>query len=301
MVMHTPAEWREMLLQYRLHELDEVRREQIDALLIGDADFSAAMQEAEYDLLDAYAAHELNETDRLRVERALLPCGRFSPEAPGRVIGRGKTAGDASAGSFSPVRELPAPSSARPHWTPLWTLAAVLVLGSFVAVSLWRSHPSGLPSGQPDAQQQAAVHPAPAPAGTPAAPSGPVQAPATAAPAPARPESAVAEVILPGALRSQAVLQVKLAPGVRTVRFLWPNVSPGTASAVAYELQLVGDNGARRCHSRGVAAGRNRGVEFSCAAAQVPAGTSFLRVVTATAAPDDPPQFEITVEVQKLR
>ena len=292
--MDTPSEWREMLLQYRLNELDDVRREQIDALLVSDPDFSAAMQEAEYDLLDAYAARELNETDRLRVERALRPKGRFSPEAPGRVIGSQR----ASEKAVAPIQEIP--RAAAPRWTPLWTTAAVLVVAAVVAGSMWRSN-----HGAPE---QAVAHPA-APAAAPAiegseqgshvAPGG-TTLPVPTGSAPARPEANVAMVILPGALRSQAALPLKIAAGVKTVRFLWPG-SPQQAGAASYEMQVVGDDGAERCRSRGIAASGSHALQFACPAAQIPSGTSFLRVMSLPVTPDDAPLLEVTVSVERSR
>lgn len=274
-----------MLLQYRLHELDEVRREQIDTLLIGDPDFAAAMQEAEYDLLDAYAARELSESDRLRIERALHPVGRFSLEAPGRVIRRPA----AEPAPAAPIRETPAVQSPRPRRMLLWAMAAVLALFSVLAVSLWRSHAG--------ASGEASVTP-PALAPQPAPPAAPIPSAARApAPAAAPPQSAIAEVILPATLRSQSALQLKIASTTRTVRFLWPRVP---AAGAAYELQLVGDDGAERCRSRSIAAGRTA-VQFSCPSAQIPAGASFLRVLTLPATPDDAPLLEIAVNVIKSR
>jgi hypothetical protein len=282
--MDTPAELRDMLLQYRLHELDEARREQIDALLIADPDFSAAMQEAEYDLLDAYAARELSETDRLRVERALHPAGRFSPASPGSVI-RPPSPATASAPPAS------TPLSARTRWTPLWaTAAAVLAVGSVVAFSLWRAHPAPPQAIAPPAARASLS----APASPPVA----AQAPAPVNPAQPRPEPSVAELILPGALRSPSALPLKIAPAVTTVRFLWPGAS---GEAASYDLQLVGDDGTQRCRSRGVGARRNHVVQFSCPAAQIPPGTSFLRVLSVPALPDDAPLLEIALAVAKSR
>jgi len=278
--MVTPPELREMLLQYRLHELDEVRREEIDARLIADPDFSAAMQEAEYDLLDAYAARELSETDRLRVERALHPAGRFSPEAAGHVIGSPR----AASSNVVPIRPISSTASAHPRWTLLWTVAAVLAIGSVVVFSLDRTHRSG--------PQQAVANlapPAPAPAAAPAA----SQAPAPAAPSP---ETTFAEVILPRALRSKSSLALKIAPTVTTVRFLYAGAS---AERTYYDLQLVGDDGSLHCRSRGIGTGRNHIVQFSCPAAQIPSGSSFLRVLALSATPDDAPLLEITVSVSR--
>jgi len=269
-----------MLLQYRLNELDETRRDEIDALLITDPEFSAAMQEAEYDLLDAYAARELSEPDRLRVERALQPSGRYSPEAPGHVI-------RAPAAPQLVTPSKPVPSR---RWMYVLAVAATLLVAAVVKAPRWRSHPAPQQAIAPPAQ------PAPQPPVTPR-----VEPPAVAATNKPNPASTIATVLLPGTLRSQDALSLTLAADVKTVRFLLPS-SADQPVAGGYELQVVGDDGHASCRSRGtLAAERNHehSLSFTCRAASLPSGQSFVRVVALPSTLDAAPLLEITLSVAR--
>jgi hypothetical protein len=274
--MDKPAEWREMLLQYRLDELDETQREEVDALLITDPEFSAAMQEAEYDLLDAYAARELSERDMLRVERALQPAGRFSPEAPGRVI-------RSPASPRAVVRSKPVPSR---RWMYLLAIAAVLLVAVVVSATRWRSHPAPeqtiARSAQPAPQPSTASQPQPAATVTGNKPVSP---------------STVATVLLPGALRSQGALSLTIAGDVKTIRFVLPP-SPDQPVAAAYQLQVVGDDGQPVCRSTRPTRDR-RPLSFTCPAASLPSGASFVRVVALPSTPDAAPLLELALSVSR--
>jgi hypothetical protein len=265
-----------MLLQYALNELDEKRRDEIDGLLVTDPDFSAAMQEAEYDLLDAYAAGELSEQDRARVERALNPAGRFSLEAPGHVI---------RPAAVIPIAATPRPTPNR-GWMYLVAMAAALVLAAIVTTSWWHSRHIA----QPSVAQQG---------GTPVQPSAP-PLPTTppAATAEVRPKVAmIANVLLPGALRSQDALSLTLAQPVTMVRFVWP-ASSVQPSPGGYELQVVGDDGKESCRSF-VNQHKADTLDFRCDAAAIPSGTSFVRVLALPSTPDAAPLLEVTLTVAR--
>jgi hypothetical protein len=265
-----------MLLQYALNELDATRRDEIDGLLITDPEFSAAMQEAEYDLLDAYAARELSETDRGRVERALNPAGRFSLEAPGHVIR-----------PSAPIRiaATPRPASNR-RWIYLVAMAAALVLTAIITTSWRRSRHVA----QPSVAQRVE---------TPIVPPSPQPAAPPAAAAEFRPQAAtIATVLLPPALRSQDALSLTLAQPATMVRFVWP-ASPVQPSAGGYELQVVGDDGKQSCRSTITHRETAATLHFHCAAAAIPSGTSFVRVLALPSTPDAAPLLEVTLSVAR--
>ncbi len=276
-----------MLLDYRLNEVDEARREAIDARLITDADFAAAMQEAEYDLLDAYAANELTTEKRRRVERALHPQGRYSPASAGHVIGLQE-----------PPRELARASLSVTQRRPFWWLsaAAVLLAGG---VSAWFLHRHQAPANPAIVRQSAPPVSAP-PVARPESTMAPSPPDANAKIPAAKPNqrSTSALVILASALRSGDALPLSIGPEVKTVHFVWPPAGE-RAGSQRYELQVVREDGEVSCRSLAGPLQGTRSLGFSCPAASLPTGSAFVRIVELPFSSDAAPIFELTLAVAR--
>ncbi len=252
-----------MLLEYRLGEMDEIRVEEIDERLIGDEEFAAAMQAAEYDLLDAYAAGELSLGDRARVERALEPQGRFSPAVSGLVAGRSKVA-------VMPVRGTLRRKTAAWKW--VLPIAAALLLGALLPLAR---------RGERGESQGALAAPSPA-AGT-------VKV--------VVPEAHVALVLLPSAVRGTAPVPVLIGPGVDHVQFQWaaPN---GLDEPRGYDLHVVSSDGKPECRAHGTTA-VSGAVDFLCPAAAIAGESAFVRVMEAGASPKDVPLMEMSITLRR--
>lgn len=69
--MNPQSETRALFLRYMLQEMTAEERERVEGALLDDGEFFASFQDAEYDLLDAYAAGELPTSDRELVEQLL--------------------------------------------------------------------------------------------------------------------------------------------------------------------------------------------------------------------------------------
>ena len=294
----SPTQLRETLLRYRLRELDEDERANIDALLIADADYFAAFQEAEYDLLDAYAANELTPAQRTRVEQALHPHTRvtsnsFQPQPTFRTPAK-------------PSTPIPIPTRARtlPLWMPI---AAALFIATLVGVA-WnrRTHPA------PQINATTALHNAHAPAESPSPtqpsptqPSptqpGPTQ-PRPTQPTPTHPTPLIATLLLPPTTRSQAALAVTLTPATRTLTVSWPRPANDPTTS-RYQLQILTSTGILAT----TIAGKPRGqlIDFPCPARTIPSGSSFFRVISQPANPanlvdrEAPPLLETTVTISR--
>ena len=284
----SPTQLRETLLRYRLRELDEDERANIDALLIADADYFAAFQEAEYDLLDAYAANELTPAQRTRVEQALHPHTRvtsnsFQPQPTFRTPAK-------------PSTPIPIPTRARtlPLWMPI---AAALFIATLVGVA-WnrRTHPA------PQINATTALHNAHAPAESPSPTQpGPTQ-PRPTQPTPTHPTPLIATLLLPPTTRSQAALAVTLTPATRTLTVSWPRPA-NDPTASRYQLQILTSTGILAT----TIAGKPRGqlIDFPCPARTIPSGSSFFRVISQPANPanlvdrEAPPLLETTVTISR--
>jgi anti-sigma-K factor RskA len=68
--MQTPAQFRKLLLDYRLNRLSPAERESVEERMFREVEFSTQLEEAEYDLLDDYRHARLSPGDRARVEEA---------------------------------------------------------------------------------------------------------------------------------------------------------------------------------------------------------------------------------------
>ena len=274
----SPTQLRETLLRYRLRELDEDERANIDALLIADADYFAAFQEAEYDLLDAYAANELTPAQRTRVEQALHPHTRvtsnsFQPQPTFRTPAK-------------PSTPIPIPTRARtlPLWMPI---AAALFIATLVGVA-WnrRTHPA------PQINATTALHNAHAPA----------ESPSPTQPTPTHPTPLIATLLLPPTTRSQAALAVTLTPATRTLTVSWPRPANDPTTS-RYQLQILTSTGILAT----TIAGKPRGqlIDFPCPARTIPSGSSFFRVISQPANPanlvdrEAPPLLETTVTISR--
>jgi hypothetical protein len=64
---------RELLLDYKLGQMKQKHRDRFDERIFQDPEFSAALEDAEFDLLDDYRAGRLSAALRKRVERAFSP------------------------------------------------------------------------------------------------------------------------------------------------------------------------------------------------------------------------------------
>lgn len=271
--MDSPSHLRELLLRYRLRELDEAERANLDALLIGDADYFATFQEAEYDLLDAYAANELTPSQRTRVEQALRPHTRIT------------------AASFQPHparrqsdRKPAIPSS--PRTLPIWMpIAAALFIATLVGVA-WHRRTQPAPSSQITVsapQPPAPIHPLP---------TSPLPAPVTPQPAP----SLIATLLLPQTTRSQNSLAVTLFPTTQTLSVSWPRPADATPST-RYQLEILTTAGTLAATIPGKLHGHL--IEFPCPVATIPTGTNFFRIIAQPAALEAPPLLETTVTISR--
>lgn len=146
-----PSQFQDLLLAYLLDELPPRRRSQVETKMLADEDFLAALKDAQYDLLDAYAAGDLPEAQRERVYRALVANSaaeaRFAQVLQRRVGGvRSAAAGSSKAYEIvarsADTRPLPGAAAkkegeAKSWWVP-WKLrlliptAALLVLSAAI-------------------------------------------------------------------------------------------------------------------------------------------------------------------------
>jgi hypothetical protein len=289
--MNESSNLRELLLKYRANELDDAERERIDVRMMSDPEFSDALQEAEYDLLDAYAAGELSSEDRARVERAFSPEQRLTPITMTKV--------DSTApAQHARVLVMPKrvmPPSRRRGWVVPLTIAAGLVIALLLAVS-WRRNQVAVPARE-IANRPAVpeLHRAPE-----------VSAPtASAKPQSVDPRKAVglseiATVLLPSVQRSNAASTLHLTATTKTVRFTWPVAADGGGSA--YALEVASDAGESLCRARGLseASGKQgRLVTFTCNASKIPSGSVFVRVLPLSTDADAAPLLEVSFLVRR--
>lgn len=208
--MNSPVEPRELFLRYVLQEMAAEEHERIEDALISDPDFFAAFQEAEHDLLDGYAAGELPEIDRVRMEKllhinpALATKARLSAALQQRA--QTPVSGPESQPKKVFVFRIPVLAFA----------AALLLVAVFAASFLWyRSR-----------QDEVARVPTPPPA-SPARQT----ASASTPPQPAAPSTLA--LLLPATARSAGpALSIQLTPEIGTVDVQWVLPDPGEAKSV---------------------------------------------------------------------
>ncbi|HEY4358880.1 MAG TPA: hypothetical protein VGN16_24245 [Acidobacteriaceae bacterium] len=266
---------RETVLRYLSNELTEPEREVIDERLLTDADYEALFRETEYDLVDAYVAKELSDTDRSRVElgvrarvwhtQGLQSQGERSSGESSHEVRR--------AAAASPI----AAASARSLWhnRPAWAIAACALIAvvSATLVRHWGGH------------------------------AGVQETPSTASSITAQTASNAHSVVLllSGTTRSQSGLGVSLAAGTTELRVQWLPTTQAISSE-RYELEVVTETGTPQCHAAGVPGemhGQSQVIEFVCPAANLQAGPSFFRVERASDGKDAPPLLETSVSIQR--
>lgn len=70
--LSSDSDFRELLIHYLLGELPPEESSRVEELLRTNEEFSSRLQQAHFDLLDAYACGELRKQERARVRKALL-------------------------------------------------------------------------------------------------------------------------------------------------------------------------------------------------------------------------------------
>jgi anti-sigma-K factor RskA len=173
---------RELLLDYKLGLLSEDERERTDERIFEESEFSALLEEVEYDLLDDYRSGRLTAADRVRVERAFSPA-----ERAGMTIR--------------------APKPVEPRHRGLLLLpflALPLAAAVIVAMVLIPGRRSGSPPSSGIAQQPAETAKPPNPTAV------------------ASPQDQVATLLLtPDVTRDDSTLRLALTPATSRVRIQW--------------------------------------------------------------------------------
>jgi hypothetical protein len=238
--MNSPAGSQQLYLRYLLDELSPDERAKVDEALIVDQGFSDSLQEARYDLIDAYVAKELSQEARLRVERAILST-KDGQEALSMALAMqsGKATpkeSDTEVLTAVGVGHALAPVWGRKVRISLFvsTLAAcfLLALGLFhVRQTVMRKTAQTLPLPS-SATAKGAVPQNPGAAQLPVPPEGP-----PAAMHSAHRQSGVLAVAMPmGTVRGVVPVPIQLRRGIDRIEVQWPVPSDSTASAYTLEI-----------------------------------------------------------------
>ena len=234
--MNDPIDFRELLLAYLLDELSVDVRERIEHQMLVDDDYSAALKEAEYDLLDSYASAELSSEQRDRVYWALI-APKASPtkaDESRRLLRHLAESGPVGARADGAPQMRPKPAM---RWA--WIgLAAALIIAAGVTVSLEyhtrQRHEvaNGSDQAKP-ADASAAAKGIPKTAGRSE----------NHATLPLQPllDAAVLTLVLPETTRGQAALTARLLPETRFVRVEWPGASALSSSEGGFLRLQVAD------------------------------------------------------------
>jgi hypothetical protein len=246
--MQTPAQFRELLLDYKLNRLSPAERESVEERMFREAEFSAQLEEAEYDLLDDYYHARLSPEDRARVEEAFSASERARAlilRAPAPVV----RAPVRRAGFFSmPVLAL--------------SFGALVVV---FALGLWlhgrqRSSPS-VATNVPKLPEIATA------------------TPSASAPSP---QTVATLLLTPEVTRDASALRLVLTPQTNGVRVQW--VLPSETLGDKFELTVTTRSGASVVRANGevsVVEGQ-RLVEFSLPAAELHPGEGYQFTVSDT-------------------
>ena len=241
--MTDSTDFRELLLAYLLDELPANERERVDQQMLVDDDYSTALKEAEYDLLDSYAAAELTSEQRDRVYMALI-----AQNASGARSRESQILPHDSAESVSVGMTAASTLKMRPKRALRWVwigLAAALTLAAGLTASLeyrtrqrYEGH-GGREAARGSGQAKPADH-ATVAAGTSQTA---VQAKqADPASPPVRPllDAAALTLVLPETTRGSSGLTAKLLPETRFLRVEWPGASAlSSADRDSLRLQVA--------------------------------------------------------------
>lgn len=240
--MADSTDFRELLLAYRLDELTAEERELADRRMIMDDDYSEALKDAEYDLLDAYAAGELTGEHRDRVYRALVDPATFT-DSPQAATSRQRDATElrrdlriAAEGTGTRMR---------PRWRWALASAAAALFAAGLTVSLeYRAQQER--TAQTASQAISAMQMAKSGDQAPgiANPQSEAQLASrggTGASTKAHPalDAEVLTVVLPETTRGSSGLVIKLPPQTQLLRVEWPQSSelpPKEAKALRLEI-----------------------------------------------------------------
>ncbi len=215
---------RELLLDYKLGQMKQKHRDRFDERIFQDPEFSARLEEAEFDLLDDYRAGRLSAALRKRVERAFSPSELKGPP-------------------LSPVQtsQKTVPAPRRPGMLlPTFALAcsALIVAGIFFV-----SHRGVRRSLAGNVRE--AVPP-------------PKQAIRSTS---AQPQAGIASLLLTSEIvRDDSALQLTLPAAIHTVRIQWVVPAGTTGSAFALSIVAVPNIPCATVESTGVSTLDNRQV-----------------------------------------
>ncbi len=255
-------ELRRLLLDYKLDRMQQPQRERLEERIFNDAEFSAMLEEAEYDLLDDYRAGRLSTNIRELVAQA------FSPAELARTI-------------RTPAQRVPraaAIARRRGMFLPVFalSLSALLIAG---VIFIARHAEVRSEAGRAESAAQA----------------GDMATPPAAA---GRHEEEPTLLLTAEVVRDGSAMHLRLAPAVRMVRVQW--VVPAEASGSSFSLSVAAEHGVIRTtvESAGVSIlDGQRVAEFS-----VPAdvfrglGDRYLLSVRSSGAAENPiREYRLTV------
>lgn len=277
----------DFLLRYLLDQLEPHEREEADIRLISDAEFAGDFQQAQDDLLDAYAAGRLSREKLAKVEQAIAANTAFARAAQ-------------MAAAFRQARLNPSPRRTAPFHVPRWAMAAcaILVIGGIAGAVVWRSAHRAHSNPQ-TAVSTVAVNP---PSVT-SAPSPSSAAPSIAAPSKrTSPTRLLAVLVLPEGTRGTEPTPLDLNSEVRRIEVQWP-VSPDAEMSRQLVLEVL--QGSDRIARAGEeqprqTIGGTPVARFVFPAGNLPPGTYLFRIaLSADVQPGSPPFTESQVRVAR--
>ncbi|MFZ0301949.1 MAG: hypothetical protein WAL75_04660 [Terracidiphilus sp.] len=237
--MSDSTNFRELLLAYLLDELPADERACADQQMLVDDDYSAMLKEAEYDLLDAYAAGELTGVERDRVYRALVSGKEQDGKTEAAAALQRKLAGAQEAGR-NPAKAVE--MRRRRAWLmPFTVMAAAVVLAAGLTVSLeyLAQHKRAA-----EVASQVAKPAGQAPASNSTEPVSREDTP----PDHSKPavdgaiDAEAVSLVLPSVARSSSATVVKLFPQTRFLRVEWPGaLELATDQAQSLQLEIADD------------------------------------------------------------
>jgi anti-sigma factor RsiW len=299
-----PPDPRQLLLRYVLHELPADERAAVDQALITDQNAFDRLQEARYDLIDAYVAEELSPVMRGQVERAFL-LGQEGQAAVAVAIPlrRSKSTANPDGISAIPAKKNAAPSAAgaagRLKNVMLLSGLAAGLLVAAVLIDLHRSDSRSLHPKLAIRSSDSATLAARAPSSAAAAPPSSPKLAAIPQPNPQARIATLAVVLPADTPRGLNQLPVRLHSGVQHVEFQWllapENSGNSFVMEIAFGGQVVGTL-PQRGPIRHV--GNLRVVNFLVPVAQLPAGSCILRLRAAQGL-NDLPIAERVVSIQR--
>jgi hypothetical protein len=235
---------RMLLLAYLLDEMPDDERERVDHQMLVDDDYSAALKEAEFDLLDAYEAGELTGEQRDRVYLALIAPRERRIEAS---IRNAELPGAPRGDVLTPLDEYPAPvTEIRRKTARLWSIAGVaagvvLAVGLTAALNRWtQRRPEAQTAVQSGAKQSPPADKATGSEGqTPELHASVAASQPTAGPMKrSAPGAQMLTLVLSNTVRGSSGITAKLLPETELLRVEWPGASELQAEE-AHPLRLA--------------------------------------------------------------